>query len=174
MDLNQLVNPNLLSNEDINSFCSFIAILINLMTLSKIIITFINTDICCIIFPRYCSNVLQENELTIALFWPLPPETVRNYVTMFVGMTNHSDMEDSFEYWLFELLCIPLMKGSFFVSKYLYDFFEEMDHPWPHFHLFSVFLNKNTFFNKSMWKIIHLVYGAGIRSHNLFNVRLHP
>ena len=30
------------------------------------------------------------------------------------------------------------------------------------------------FYNKSMWKNVHPVYSAGIRTHNLSNISRHP
>ena len=43
------------------------------------------------------------------------------------------------------------------------------------FRLFSVFSNKQyNFYNKSMWKNVHAVYGAGIWTHNLSEHDLSP
>ena len=43
------------------------------------------------------------------------------------------------------------------------------------FRLFSVFSNKQyNFYNKSMWKDVHPVYGTGIRTHDLTNISRHP
>ena len=39
------------------------------------------------------------------------------------------------------------------------------------FFLFLVFSNKQyNLYKKSMWKNVHLVYGAGIRTHNLSKI----
>ena len=52
-------------------------------------------------------------------------------------------------------------------------FFKKMGQPRPLFRLFSVFSNKHyNFYNKYMWKNVHPVYGAGIRTHDLRNVSL--
>ena len=51
----------------------------------------------------------------------------------------------------------------------------KMGQPQPLFHLFSVFSNKlYNFYNKWMWKHVHPVYGAGIRTHDLSNKSRHP
>ena len=43
--------------------------------------------------------------------------------------------------------------------------------PRPLFRLFFVFSNKQyNFYNKSMWKNVHPIYGAGIWTHNLLNM----
>ena len=44
------------------------------------------------------------------------------------------------------------------------------------YRLFSVFSNKHQykFYNKLMWKTVHPVYGAGIRTYNLRNMSLLP
>ena len=52
-------------------------------------------------------------------------------------------------------------------------FFFKKNGPTPasFFCLFSVFSNKHyNFYNKYMWKNIHPVYGAGIWTHDLWNV----
>ena len=50
-----------------------------------------------------------------------------------------------------------------------------MDQPRPLFHLFLVFSNKHyNFYNNYMWKNVHPVYGAGIQTHDLWNVSLFP
>ena len=50
-----------------------------------------------------------------------------------------------------------------------------MGQPRPLFNLFSVFSNKQyNFYNKSMQKNVHLVYGTGIRTHELLNMSCHP
>ena len=51
-----------------------------------------------------------------------------------------------------------------------------MDQPRPLFPLFSVSSSKHhyNFYNKYMWKNVHPVYGAGIRTHDLWNVSLFP
>ena len=54
-------------------------------------------------------------------------------------------------------------------------FLKKMGQPRPLFHLFTVFSNKHyNFYNKYMWKNVHPVYGAGIRTHNLWNMSLLP
>ena len=54
-------------------------------------------------------------------------------------------------------------------------FFLKMGQPRPLFCLFSVFSNKHyNFYNKYLWKNVHPVYGAGIRTHDLRNVSLFP
>ena len=50
------------------------------------------------------------------------------------------------------------------------ELFRNMGQPLALFRLFSVF--SNNFYNKFMWKNVHPVYGAGIRTHNLRNVSL--
>ena len=53
--------------------------------------------------------------------------------------------------------------------------FKKWANPGLFFCLFSVFLNKQyNFYNKSMPKNVHLVYGDGIRTHNLQNISHHP
>ena len=43
------------------------------------------------------------------------------------------------------------------------------------FHYFRSFSNKQyNFYNKSMWKNVHPVYGAGIWTHDLLNMSRHP
>ena len=56
-------------------------------------------------------------------------------------------------------------------------FKKKMGQPRPLFRLFSFGLFKQTslqFYNKYMWKNVHPVYGAGIRTHDLQNVSLFP
>ena len=48
-----------------------------------------------------------------------------------------------------------------------------MGHPRPLLRLFSVFANINPILQE-MWNIIHLVYGAGIRTQDLLNSSLLP
>ena len=65
------------------------------------------------------------------------------------------------------LLAVMVKKVTVFLKK--------MGHPWPLFHLFSVFSNKQyKFYNKSMRKNVHLVYGTGIWNRNLLNMSCHP
>ena len=50
---------------------------------------------------------------------------------------------------------------------------------WANLGLFFVYersfqTNIKKFYNKYMWKNVHPVYGAGIRTHNLWNVSLLP
>ena len=50
-----------------------------------------------------------------------------------------------------------------------------MGQQWPLFHLFLVFSTKHyNFYNNYMWKNVHPVYGAGIQTHDLWNVSLFP
>ena len=51
-----------------------------------------------------------------------------------------------------------------------------MGHPRPLFRLFSSFQTNITILttNIGMWKNVHPVYGAGIRTHNLWNTSLLP
>ena len=50
-----------------------------------------------------------------------------------------------------------------------------MGQPQPLFRLFLIFSNKQyNFYNKYMWKNVHAVYGAKIRTYDLQNVSLFP
>ena len=46
------------------------------------------------------------------------------------------------------------------------------DHPWPLFNIFSVFSNTSTILQQKTVKIIHLVKGVGIRTHDLLIISL--
>ena len=84
----------------------------------------------------------------------------------------------------FNDLSVLILKSTYLwfqIGKYLrmvYNFsiemelFRNMGKPWALFRLFLVF--SNNFYNKFMWKNVHPVYGAGIRTHNLRNVSLFP
>ena len=58
----------------------------------------------------------------------------------------------------------------------VWHFLKKMCRPRPLFHLFSVFLKQTSiqFCNRLMWKNVHPVYGAGIRTHDLQNRSLLP
>ena len=60
-------------------------------------------------------------------------------------------------------------------SKYICNFFK-MGHPRPLFHLFSPFQTNITILKTNKWEKcnVHPVYGAGIQTHNLWNMRLVP
>ena len=52
-------------------------------------------------------------------------------------------------------------------TDYNTTFFKKMGQPRPLFRLLSVFSNKHyNFYNNNMWKYVHPVYGAGIRTHD--------
>ena len=55
-------------------------------------------------------------------------------------------------------------------------FYFNWANPGLFYHLFSVFSNKHhyNFCNKYMWKNVHPVYGARIRTHDLWNMSLLP
>ena len=50
----------------------------------------------------------------------------------------------------------------------------KMGHSQPPFNLFWSFLKNINFYNKSVWKNIHIVSGTGIRTHGLLIVSLLP
>ena len=53
--------------------------------------------------------------------------------------------------------------------------FLKIGQPRPLFRLCLVFSNKHyNYYNKYMWKNVHLVYGARIRTHDLWNMSLFP
>ena len=53
-------------------------------------------------------------------------------------------------------------------------FFNKMGHPWPLFHLFLSFQTNITILQQINVKNVHPVYGAGIRTHQLWNISLPP
>ena len=61
-------------------------------------------------------------------------------------------------------------------SKFLLQFFFKWANPGLFFVYFRSFSKKHqyNFYKKSMWKNVHPVYGARIRSHNLSNLSRHP
>ena len=57
------------------------------------------------------------------------------------------------------------------LSKPLVTFFK-MGQPWPLFHLLSSFQTHITIFSTNKCENVHPVHGAGIGTHDLFNMRL--
>ena len=54
-------------------------------------------------------------------------------------------------------------------------FFKKIAQSRPLFNFFFVFSNKKyNIYNKSLWKNVHPVYGAGIRTNDLSNLSCHP
>ena len=73
------------------------------------------------------------------------------------------------------LLSLCFLYASLYVIYLisLHLFLKKMGQPRPLFRLFSIFSNKHyNFYNKYMWKNVHPVYGAGIRTHNIWNMSL--
>ena len=95
--------------------------------------------------------------------------------------TSHSGFWLS-SYLLLQLNCsmalaLILFKRSWkkYRRKHQSDCCIKMGHLWPLFCLFLAFSNKQyNFYHKSMWKNVHPVYGARIRTHNLWNMSLLP
>ena len=57
----------------------------------------------------------------------------------------------------------------------VYNSFLKMGQPWHLFRLFLAFSNKQyIFYNKSMWKHVHPVYGTRIQTHNPLITSRHP
>ena len=72
-------------------------------------------------------------------------------------------------------LIVPLQVGYYVMCGEMVEcgFFKKMGQPL--LRLFSVFSSKQyNFYNKTMWKNVHPVYGARIRTHNLLNMSRHP
>ena len=75
---------------------------------------------------------------------------------------------------LFDLLLLLLLDFLLFWlfrSLYLSTFFK-MGHPWPLFHFFGLFKQTVQILQQINVKSVHLVSGAGIRTHNLLILSL--
>ena len=138
-----------------------------------------------LLFAEACINSLKRNE------WPSMWPDVRLKRCLKVStkvFTSKTGVKWGF---LFKLLRVKCDVGVFLygrnclhepqgkcinVTNIILLCFLKMGQPRPLFRLFVVFSKKHqyNFYNKYMWKNVHLVYGAGIWTHNLQNMSLLP